>query len=127
MVSLRVISENIPNDLLNNIIKIKMKTFESEFLYDDVVNEINSLIKLNKVVQSQYNIEEQENFYKYILNTIISLNSIKIYYRNNKLYIITNYYWDNDINNWINIENHTNICIFPNKIICIYKYDDEWY
>ena len=150
MVSLITVWKHTSPDLFNKILHLHLEKKQNEILYDDVINEINGLIKIKQdydyslhrndgfptndiygnyippSYRSSYKISFYDCFKEVILESNPKMNyfSKKIFKKTGKLVFITDYQWFNDMNEWDILEKKDNYTIeyteFYNGIICKY-------
>ena len=153
MVSLTQLWNHTTPDLFNKILHLHLEKKQNEILYDDVITEINELIKIKQ--DYEYNILHNDHGYpmtdirgNYIppsyRSSISFYNCFKevlldarprmnyfsksIFKKTGKLVFITDYQWFNDMNEWEFLEKKDKYIIeyteFYNGIICKY-YNSE--
>lgn len=120
MVSLDYIKENTTTELYNKILYDYLKKIEIKHLYKSVIDEISELIE--EKIEYEYSIDNNISFYNIFKELLLDSRPKKNYMiiKNNKLTFITDYKWDNDINNWYNKD--IIYTMLPNKIKIIYIY-----
>ena len=154
MVSLIQLWNHTSPDLFNKILHLHLEKKQNEILYDDVVKEINGLIKIKKDYEysidnehgypmtdirgnyippsyrSSYTISFYSCFKELVLDGRPRMNyfSKNIFKKTGYLVFITDYQWFNDMNEWEYLEKKDKYTIeyteFYNGIICKY-YNNE--
>ena len=153
MVSLIQLWNHTSPDLFNKILHLNLEKKQNEILYDDVITELNGLIKIKQdydysiyhngypmtdiygnyippSYRSSYKISFYNIFKEIVLDGNPKMNyfSKSIFKKTGNLVFITDYKWDNDMNEWDLLEkyekNNKKIIIeyteFYNGIICKY-------
>lgn len=153
MVSLIEVWNHTTPDLFNKILYLNLEKKQNEILYDDVVREINELIKIK--LDYDYSIDNGHgypmtdirgnyippsyrssiSFYSCFKEVLLDAKprmnyfSKSIFKKTGNLVFITDYQWFNDINEWEFLEKKNDYTIeyteFYNGIICKYYNNDD--
>ena len=143
MVSLIQLWNHTSPDLFNKILHLNLEKKQNEILYDDVVREINGLIKIKQdydysmdnehgypMTDIRSSISFYDCFKEVLLDARPRMNyfSKSIFKKTGYLVFITDYQWFNDMNEWEYLEKKDKCTIeyteFYNGIICKY-YNSE--
>jgi len=130
MVSLITLWNHTSPDLFNKILNLYLEKKQNEILYDDVITEINGLIKIKQdydysihndneypindindnyippSYRSSYSVSFYNIFKEILLDASPRMNyfSKKMLKKTGNLVFLTDYQWYNDINEWVFLE-----------------------